>query len=294
MIAHTICPLCSSAKTILYLRCSDHLLSRDVFDLCKCSDCGFVFTGEYPDEQSIGRYYRSDDYISHDDEAKGFLNRIYQIARHVMLRRKVRMVEKATGITKGRILDIGCGTGHFAAAMEQNGWYVTGIEPNIKARNFASGQFGLDVISPEQVPGLPSGSFDCITMWHVLEHFHDPFGYAAEIKRLLKPGGLCLCALPNSNSFDAVHYKEYWAAYDVPRHLYHFSPASMQKLLSLHQMAAKEILPMWFDSYYVSMLSEKYKGGNIISAFLQGANSNIRAAGNRQRCSSLIYVIKTV
>jgi 2-polyprenyl-3-methyl-5-hydroxy-6-metoxy-1,4-benzoquinol methylase len=294
MIAHTICPLCSSAKTILYLRCSDHLLSRDIFDLCKCSDCGFVFTGQYPDEQSIGRYYGSDDYISHDDEAKGFLNRIYQIARHVMLRRKVRMVEKATGITLGRILDIGCGTGHFAAAMEQNGWYVTGIEPNIKARNFASGQFGLDVISPEQVPGLPSGSFDCITMWHVLEHFHDPFGYAAEIKRLLKPGGLCLCALPNSNSFDAVHYKEYWAAYDVPRHLWHFTPETFRVFAekTLFQIIKIKSLPL--DVFYISILSERNKGSHFpfIKGVINGTFYAIRSWSDKNKSSSLIYFMK--
>ena len=294
MISHTICPLCSSSKTILYLRCSDHLLSREVFDLCKCSDCGFVFTGQYPDEQSIGRYYGSDDYISHDDKAKGYLNRIYLIARRIMLKRKVRMVEKAAGITMGRILDIGCGTGHFAAAMKQHGWYVTGIEPNIKARNFASGQFGLDVKSPELVSELPSRSFDCITMWHVLEHFHDPFGYAAEIRRLLKPGGMCLCALPNLSSFDAAHYGQFWAAYDVPRHLWHFTPETFRVFAEKTHLQITEIKPLPLDVFYISILSESNKGSHLpfIKGVINGTFFAARSLSDKHKSSSLIYFIK--
>jgi SAM-dependent methyltransferase len=177
--------------------------------------------------------------------------------------------------------------------MKTSGWEVKGLEPDEKARGLAL-QKGLDVDDSAALFSLPGSSFDAITLWHVLEHVHELHSYMDRLKQLLRPNGVLFVAVPNYTSGDALHYGASWAAYDVPRHLYHFSPASMQKLLSLHQMTATAILPMWFDSYYVSMLSEKYRGGNIISAFLQGANSNIRAAGNRQRCSSLIYVIKTI
>jgi len=294
MITHTICPLCSSAKTILYLKCTDHFLSREEFNLCKCSECGFVFTGHYPDEQNIGMYYGSHDYVSHDDKAKGFLNRVYLPARRIMLKRKGRMVEKAAGIRKGRILDIGCGTGHFAATMKQKGWDVTGIEPNIKARNFASGHFGLDVKSPDQISELPSGSFDSITMWHVLEHFHDPFGYAAEIRRLLKPGGLCLCALPNCNSSDAVHYRESWAAYDVPRHLWHFIPETFGVFVEKTGFRITEIRSLPFDVFYISILSERNKGSHLpfIKGIINGSLFAFLSFFDRNKSSSLIYFLR--
>jgi len=294
MITHSICPLCSSVKTILYLKCTDNLLSSEEFNLCKCSECGFIYTGQYPEEQNIGRYYGSDDYISHNDKAKGFLNRVYLRARGIMLKRKGRMVEKASGITMGRILDIGCGTGHFAATMKQKGWEVTGIEPDTKARDFASVQFGLDVERPEQISGLASGSYDCITMWHVLEHFHDPFSYAAEIRRLLKPGGVCLCALPNCSSLDAKHYNESWAAYDVPRHLWHFTPETFRVFTGKTGFRITEIRSLPLDVFYISILSEKNTGSkfHFIKGMIMGSLFAFLALFNKSRSSSLIYFLR--
>jgi len=270
-------------------------VSREEFDLWKCSECGFVFTGQYPDEQNIRIYYESDDYISHDDKAKGFLNNVYLQARGKMLKRKRRMVEKATGSRKGKILDIGCGTGYFAAAMKKGGWDVRGIEPNTKARDFASGRFGLDVKSPEQISGLPSGSCDCITMWHVLEHFHDPFGYALEIKRLLKPGGLCLCALPNCSSFDAKHYHGSWAAYDVPRHLWHFTPDTFRVFAEMTCFRITEIRSLPLDVFYISILSERNKGSHLpfIKGILNGSFFAFRSIFDKNKSSSLIYLLRT-
>ena len=294
MISHSICPLCSSDRITLYLKCTDFLVSKSVFDICTCSSCGFVFTREYPDEQSISRYYESDDYISHDDNAKGFLNRVYLPARDIMLRRKRRIVENAAGLRKGKILDIGCGTGYFAATMKKGGWNVTGIEPNIKARDFASGQFGLDVKSPEQMSELPSGSFDCITLWHVLEHFHDPISYAAEIKRLLKPGGLCLSALPNCSSFDAKHYGESWAAYDVPRHLWHFKPKTFRVFAEKNGFRITEIRSLLLDVFYISILSEKNKGSHFPFAkgIIKGSLFAFRSLFDKRKSSTLIYFLK--
>ncbi|MCX6260472.1 MAG: class I SAM-dependent methyltransferase [Bacteroidia bacterium] len=293
MIIHSICPLCSSGKISLYLKCTDYLLSSEEFDLCKCSECGFVFTRQYPDEQNIGRYYESDDYVSHDDKAKGFLNRMYLQARSVMLKKKRKIVEKATGIRKGRILDIGCGTGYFAAAMKKGGWDVTGIEPNVKARDFAARQFALDFISPERISELPSGSFDCITMWHVLEHFHDPFSYAAEIMRLIRPGGVCFCALPNCGSFDAEHYGETWAAYDVPRHLWHFTLETFRVFAEKTGFHITEIRSLPLDVFYISILSEKNKGTkfNFLIGMLKGSLFAFRAQFDKSKSSSLIYIL---
>jgi 2-polyprenyl-3-methyl-5-hydroxy-6-metoxy-1,4-benzoquinol methylase len=293
MISHSICPLCSSDRISLYFKCTDHLLSKEEFDLCKCSACGFVFTREYPDEQSIGRYYESDDYISHDDRAKGFVNHVYLMARDVMLKRKRRIVEHATCLEKGRILDIGCGTGYFAGTMKKSGWYVTGIEPNRKARDFGSSRFGIDVISPQQISELPSGSFDCVTMWHVLEHFQDPSGYAEEILRLLKPGAVCLAALPNCGSIDAEYYNESWAAYDVPRHLWHFAPETFRVFAEKTGFQITGIKPLPLDVFYISILSEKNKGSrfHLLTGMIIGFLFAFRSLFNKKKSSSLIYFL---
>jgi SAM-dependent methyltransferase len=293
MIIHSICPLCSSGKISFFIRCSDHLLTGEKFDLCRCSKCGFVFTGQYPDEQSIERYYESDDYVSHDDLATGFLNRVYLQARSVMLKQKRRIVEKTTGIAKGKILDIGCGTGYFAAIMKKGGWDVTGIEPNMKARDFAARKFSLDVTGPEQIPELPSGSFDSITLWHVMEHFHDPFNYAKEIKRLLKPDGVCLCALPNCNSLDARHYGGAWAGYDVPRHLWHFTPETFRVFAEKTGFHITETRVLPLDVFYISILSEKNKGSvfPFLKGMIMGSLYAFRALFDKNKSSSLIYFL---
>ncbi|HBC77020.1 MAG TPA: methyltransferase [Bacteroidales bacterium] len=294
MITHSVCPLCSSGKISLNLKCTDHLLSREEFDLLKCRECGFVFTDKHPDELNIGRYYESEDYISHDDYAKGFLNHVYHMVRSLMLKKKRIIIQKATRLTKGRILDIGCGTGYFAATMKKGGWDVTGIEPNVKARDFARSHFALNVLSPEFISELPSGTFDCITLWHVLEHFHKPFSYAEEIKRLLKPEGICICALPNCSSFDANHYGEYWAAYDVPRHLWHFTPETFRFFAGKTGFHIKEIKSLPFDVFYISILSEKNKGTKFyfLKGIIKGSLFALRSLFHKSKSSSLIYLLK--
>ena len=229
MVHHNVCPLCSSEQISLYLNCTDHFISKKDFTIGKCAACGFLFTQNYPEESEISAYYESDDYISHSDTSEGLSNKLYRIARSFMLGRKKNLVNTITNKKSGNLLDIGSGTGHFAGTMKRSGWQVKGIEINEKARDFGISHFGLEIIAPDKISGLESNSFDCITLWHVLEHFHDPSDYASEIYRLLKPGAACIIALPNSSSYDAVYYGRYWAAWDVPRHLWHFSPETFMR-----------------------------------------------------------------
>lgn len=294
MISNSNCPLCNSEKISFFLKCPDNLLSREEFELWKCNACGFIFTKEYPDEKDIGIYYESDNYISHDDSAKGFLNKLYITVRNVMLGKKKRTIEKASGLKAGKILDIGCGTGYFAARMKKSGWDVTGIEPNIKAREFASGRFGLKVVSPDAISELPDKSFDVITMWHVLEHFHDPFSYAKEIIRMLKPGGICVAALPNAGSTDAAFYGEHWAAYDVPRHLWHFTPDTFRVYAEKSGLLIKYIKALPLDVFYISILSEKNRGSAIpfVAGILKGFLFSLKALPDKHKSSSLIYIMR--
>ena len=250
-------------------------------------------TQGYPDEHDIGRYYESDDYISLNDAAGGLINRIYSISRNIMLHRKHRVVENAANLKKGSILDIGCGTGYFAGRMKKNGWDVTGIEPNKKARDFGSQRFGLRVIGPDQISALPDRSFDVVTMWHVMEHFHNPFSYAGEILRLLRPGGLCISALPNCSSYDAKYYGESWAAYDVPRHLWHFTPETYRIFAEKTGFQITLIRSLPLDVFYISVLSEKNKGTRFyfITGMLKGFLFACRSLFTHRKSSSLIYFL---
>lgn len=294
MVHHETCPLCLSGKIAVKFGCTDHFISREIFQIAQCSDCGFQFTQDYPDEKEIARYYDSEEYVSHSNTSKGFVNSLYQLARRYMLRRKLAIVQQVSGLKTGQLLDIGSGTGHFADTMKKGGWQVRGIEINEKAREFSRSHFGLDVISPDKISSINTESFDCITLWHVLEHFHDPFKYASEIVRLLKPGGVCIVALPNSSSFDAEHYGRFWAAYDVPRHQWHFNPATFRQFAEKTGFELKEIRNLPLDVFYISALSEKYKKSSL--SFLKGVTRAkfyaIRSFFNKERSSSVIYILK--
>ena len=226
---------------------------------------------------------------------KDLPNKIYRLARNVMLQKKKKLIKKLTGLQKGTVLDIGSGTGYFAGTMKKAGWNARGIEINAKARQFSIEHFGLDITTPENISDLETGGFDCITLWHVLEHFHHPFNYFSEIHRLLKPGGVCVIALPNCSSYDAEHYKEFWAAWDVPRHLWHFKLSTFRIFSEKNQFFLSgnaRALPL--DVFYISQLSEKYKGSSL--PFLKGISVAIVFAFlslfTKERSSSLIYVLR--
>lgn len=212
------------------------------------------------------------------------------------MRSKQNWVRAATGLKTGALLDIGSGTGAFLHYMKQNGWQATGLEPDEQARDNAKKIYNVDAQPVEQLFSLPSASFDAITMWHVLEHVHEVHAYLQQIRTLLKPGGSLLIAVPNYTSPDADHYGPFWAAYDVPRHLYHFSPASMEQLLQQHQLKIIKKHPMVFDAFYVSLLSEKYKTGRsrMIAGAWSGFRSYRKALKETDRCSSIVYECRLV
>ena len=288
------CPLCTSAEIRLNLICLDHFKSRESFPLWSCSVCGFTFTQDHPDEKEIGKYYESEDYISHSDSSKGLVNKIYRLVRKRMLRKKRSIIKEESGLETGSILDIGSGTGHFAAEMKNAGWSVRGIEINEKARVESADKFGLDLISPEEISSLEAAGFDCITLWHVLEHFNDLHSYIYQINRLLKPGGTCILALPNISSYDAEHYGHYWAAFDVPRHLWHFTPDTLGFLFESRGFRMINIRALPLDVFYISILSERYKGHRLalITGMLKGSYFAFRSLFNKSKNSSLIYILK--
>jgi 2-polyprenyl-3-methyl-5-hydroxy-6-metoxy-1,4-benzoquinol methylase len=292
-VHYTNCPVCGSAKIAAILVVQDYTVSNQQFEIYHCSNCSFRFTQDVPDIKSIAPFYKSENYISHTNTSKGIVNRLYQTVRKRTLKQKRKLIEKVTGLAKGTLLDVGAGTGAFAGAMKAAGWQVTGLEPDEDARAVGKKEYGIELSPISGFYDLPAASFDGITLWHVLEHVHDLNGYIVKLKLLLKEKGRLFIAVPNYTSKDAAIYKEHWAAYDVPRHLYHFSPQSMQVLMEKHGLKILAHKPMWFDSFYVSMLSSKYKTGKtkLFGSFFAGLRSNVKAMGDIRQCSSVIYVI---
>lgn len=293
MIIISACPCCNSKDLVNALSAKDHTVSHEVFDIWHCNTCTARFTQRIPAKDEIEKYYKSENYISHSNTKTGLINSLYHYVRKGTLKGKRKLIEKQTKLSSGSILDIGAGTGAFLHTMDKAKWQVMGLEPDETARENAKNLYGLSLQSPENIFNLPLQSFDAITLWHVLEHVHDLHAYMDQLKKLLKPTGCLLIAVPNYTSYDATAYKEFWAAYDVPRHLYHFSPTAITQLLLQHGLQLKEIKPMWYDSFYVSMLSEKYKSGknNFINAAWNGYVSNWKALFDNERCSSVIYIV---
>lgn len=272
-----------------YIKVKDFSVSEEVFQLLLDVDLQLLKTHPQPTEELLPKYYESDDYISHTDSKRTWFEKLYHIIRRKAIRDKVSLIEYCN-VDKGKILDIGTGTGEFLNEARKQNWKTFGIEPNEKAKNSAKDK-GLCVA--ENTSDFEDGFFDVITMWHVLEHVKDLEFQIKELKRLLKPTGTIIIAVPNYKSFDAKYYGKYWAAYDVPRHLWHFSKTAITKLFQLEHLKVINIKPMLFDSYYVSLLSEKYKTGkmNIIKALYIGLQSNIRGR-RKKEYSSHIYIIQ--
>lgn len=287
------CPLCNNNQIKQVLTATDFTVSHQDFELWQCNGCGFRFTQNIPSQKEIGAFYKSENYISHSNQNKGLIQQLYHLVRKQTLQSKKKLIQTLTQKQTGSLLDIGAGTGYFPAYMQESGWRVTAIEPDETARKNAEAVNKIQLLPAEDFFTLPQFSFDCITLWHVLEHVHQLHEYAEHFYKLLKPHGRLIIAVPNHTSYDANLYKNFWAAYDVPRHLWHFSPESMEYFMNRHNFKVAGHYPMWFDSYYVCMLSEKYKTGklNVFSALINGYKSNRQAKSNVKKCSSVIYCL---
>lgn len=286
------CPLCDSHQKKLFLEGEDYFLTREKFAIDECRTCGFHFTNPRPTLQSSGKYYHSVNYLSHGTGKRGIVPTLYGIARYFTLHSKYKIVKRYT--TGNSILDIGCGTGEFLNFCQKKGLKCSGVEPTDKARNYAVLTYGLD-IKADFLNDIESTSrFDCITLWHVLEHIHRLDETLLKLTMLLNPDGVLIVALPNNSSYDANYYGKYWAGYDLPRHLFHFTKSSLETLAVKHNFICLKILPQKLDAFYIAILSEKYKNGstNYFRAFFRGILSNCQGRNPRFGHSSQIYLLK--
>jgi len=290
------CPLCKSGLFLNSLEVKDHAVTKETFIICNCTNCGTKFTNPRPKAEHIGKYYDFPEYYSHDDSSKTLTQFIYQTVRKIATKRKVSLINSLTD-KKGKLLDYGCGTGEFIHQAKIDGWNVTGIEPNDKARNLAT-----DKISKNALPSLndlgSSQTFDVITLFHVLEHVHKLRKTVKSLLNHLKSSGYILIAVPNPSSYDAIKYDTNWAGWDVPRHLYHFNSDAMDSFQKIFDLELVDLKKMSFDSYYVSLLSESYENPanstflTYTKAILTGYKSNSAAKGIAGNYSSNIYIFK--
>ncbi len=292
MITVTTCPICGNNKFTPHLTCGDYSISKEIFNILRCSTCTFTFTSPRPDTEEMGKYYQSDIYISHHANKGGIIPWIYRIIRDMQFVNKTNIIKRYTRENIS-ILDIGCGTGAFLEYCKKLNWNVIGVEPDQDARN-STKEKSITVYDLDNL-NTSNENYDVITMWHVLEHVHDLDQRMKQLSKLIKEDGIVIIAVPNYKSYDSQLYKSYWAAYDLPRHLSHFSIDTITKLFDNHMFKLAEIIPMKYDSYYVSIKSEEYKGANKIMGFIKGVisglKSNIKASRNNEY-SSLIYVFK--
>jgi len=276
------------------ITCEDYTVSNQKFDLVYNDKFDMLETYPQPKLEDLGNYYESSDYISHTDSKKSFTDKLYQIVKGYTLNKKLKLINSFKTEQK-KLLDVGCGTGDFLLNCKNNGWDVVGVEPNKNAKGIAETKLIVNGASKiyTDISEINTEKFDVITLWHVLEHVPNLEVYISNLKQLLKPNGVLVIAVPNFKSYDANYYKQFWAAFDAPRHLWHFSRKSIKLLFSKENLIIEKILPMKFDSFYVSLLSEKYKNGknNFISAFYIGLLSNLKAWTTKEY-SSLIYVLK--
>ena len=272
-----------------FLTVKDYSVSQETFDLYHDETLDMLITHPQPGLDVLGKYYESADYISHTDSKRSLFEKAYHFVKNIALKNKLNLINIQQP-SKGLILDIGAGTGDFLSVAKNDGWQTIGVEPSEKAKSIAKSK-GVTFV--ENTSELESRIFDVISMWHVLEHVPNLEDQIKELKRLLKPSGTLIVAVPNFKSYDAKYYGNFWAAYDVPIHFWHFSKTAIKNLFAKENMTLEKVLPMKFDSFYVSLLSEKYKTGrmNYIKALCIGLQSNLKAKRNLEY-SSHIYILK--
>lgn len=285
------CPWCDSEKTQIHLWVKDLFLTNEAFEIHECLKCGLLFTEPRPKPEEIGKYYQSEEYYSHQENKKGFVPHIYEAVKSVNLKKKYKMATK--GLESGRMLEIGCGAGDFLHTMEKHGWTCTGIEPSESAKEIATKKVKATLLYPQEIGQLEDESFELITMWHVLEHVDNLKEEIKQLQRLLKKGGRLVLALPNFKSADAQYYKEYWAAYDVPRHLNHFCRESINNIFKTTDFKRIKTDKLVWDAYYISFMSEKYMNHSLplLKGAWKGLRSNCKARKNGE-WSSLVYILE--
>ena len=285
------CGICKGSAIKKHIKGKDHNATEEIFSVVECKNCGYRFTSPRPKEKFIGKYYKSKNYISHNSTKKGLINKIYHIVRKYQFYKKNKLIEKHSKTGGKKILDIGCGTGDFLNYMQIKKWEISGIEKDEGARKIATEKNNIS-INRDMLNLKEKNKYDVITMWHVLEHIYDAQTYIEKICKIIKKEGVIVIAVPNSNSYDAIKYKENWVAYDLPIHVSHFRKNDIQNIANKNNLKLKHIEPMFFDAYYISILSSRKKGESVVKGIWNGFKSNIKAKKEKEYSSLMYFLYK--
>ncbi len=287
------CLVCKNTTFDTLVESKDYCVSNEDFNVAKCTKCGFAFTVNAPDASHIGKYYEHADYVSHTDTKEGLFFNIYHKVRAFMLGQKMSYIDKHVSLNK--MLDIGAGTGYFVNHVQTHGVEVTGFEPDADARKQAKQNFAIELKASLEEILENNEEFDAISMWHVLEHVHELEKYFGHFQKLLKTRGVLAIAVPNYTSYDGQFYKKFWAAYDLPKHLWHFSPRSIKELAEANNFEHIKSYAMPFDPFYIALLSEGHKQSGFLGklrAACVGLVSFLKGLMNSEKASSVVYIFK--
>lgn len=269
----------------------DHFLSQEVFEIKNTEWPGVKKTSPIP--LYLDKYYESKNYISHYQERKTLKNRLYKFFQLFNLKYKKNILKNL--VPKGsKVLDYGAGAGEFANLL-QHDFETLAFEPNNNAAFFLIKKLITGKVI-QNLDEIENKSLSAITLWHVLEHIPDPKNILKVFWDKLEDGGYLVLALPNPNSLDAKIYQEYWAAWDVPRHLYHYNENGIKEITKDYFLL-KATKPLILDAYYISWISEKYQKKNPIMAFIKGVWNGYKSNKKAKKTgeySSKIYVLKKI
>lgn len=288
------CPMCGAVETVPYATCMDHLSSRQQFMLLRCPACGIVFTDKRPQEEEMVKYETLESEIRRADTPNGLIEKMYRHVRKKMMRHKAGLVTGLSYRNSGTLLNYGAKRGFFSSFMEKKGWKVTSVDKYHENRQFSLEHFHHRMYEMQEMDNFQPETFDVITLWHVFEHEYHPHELLDTLHRILRPGGILVMACPNICSTDALHYGPYWAAYDVPRHLWHFNPVSMERLARRHGFTLMHHEKMPYDSFYISIMSEMNMRHSmpILRGMAYGLHSWLVSLTKRGKSSSIVYVFR--
>ncbi len=291
-----ICPICGCAGTSHFANCKDYAVSGETYELLRCDGCGVIYTIDTPLEEDKDTYSKLQQELYRADKPQKLFDRIYYHMRFVTIRRRTKLIEELTRLKKGRLLNYGAKSGYFSNKMENRGWLVTSLEEYHEHRVFSLEMFHHRMLEMSEIDNLPAESFDVITLWHIFEHHSNPGELIDKLYSLLKPNGILLIACPNTDSYDAEHYGADWAAWDVPRHLWHFNPSSLMTFCKRHNFVLMYHKRIPFDVFYISILSEQYRNRKfkVLRGLLNGLYFWMKTNRQRGRSSSIVYGFRKI
>ena len=270
-------------KKNLHCETKDYLVTGESFKVYLDQNNIIGKTHPIPQKEEMDKYYESEEYYPHSLNKKSLLAFLYTITRkHMHLKRLTWIrgyIKKNTSI-----LDYGCGSGDFVKYLRSKSIDAYGYEPNY---NFCEHDF----LTNQE--GWKNKKYEVIVLWHVLEHIHNPFDLIQSLKKRLNKKGKILIAIPNFKSFDSKYYGKYWAGYDTPRHLWHFSRKGLGLMAKENNFKVLKVKSLHLDSIYVSCLSEKYKRSPfpLLIGIVIGCISILKSFFTKES-SSFLFVLK--